>query len=129
MSTTPNRILDGAPPFGTTSVTMITSAVTYIVNTETITPVWGEAENRTATAGPNQSIYVKGKYTYSGEWQLGTSGTAYPIPGDTFSRTVPNEASAITFVVTETPFEYTNEVAIRVAKVTAKQAIGTITTA
>ena len=126
---TPNRILDGAPPFGTNSVTMAGSAVTYIVNSETITPNWGEAENRNANAGPNQSIYVKGKYTYSGEWQLGTSGTAFPVPGDTFPRTVPNEASTVNFVVTETPFEYTNEVAIRVAKVTAKQAIGTITTA
>ena len=126
---TPSRILDGAPPFGTNSVTMVTSAVTYIVNSETITPNWGEAENRTANAGPNQALYVKGRYSYSGEWQLGTSGTAYPVPGDTFTRTVPNEGSSVTFVVTETPFEYTNEVAIRVAKVTAKQAIGTITTA
>ncbi len=125
----PARILDGAPPFGTNSVTTVTGAVTYIVNNETITPVWDESHNRTALAGPNQGLYVKGKYEYSGEWQLAASGTAYPVPGDTFARTVPNETSAINFIVLGTPFEYNNEVGIRVAKVNGKQAIGAITTA
>lgn len=128
MSTPSSYIKDGSPPSGTTTVTTITGAVSYIVNNESITPTWDEASNRTATGGPNQLLLVKGRYKYSGEWQLASGSTAYPTPGDTFLRTVPNEASAVTFVVAGTPFEYTNEVQIRVAKVEGWQAIGTITT-
>lgn len=127
MSTPANFIKDGTPPSGTTTITT-SEAVTYIVNNETITPTWDEASNRTATGGPNQLLLVKGRYKYSGEWQLASSSTTYPTPGATFTRAVPQEAATVTFVVAGTPFEYTNEVQIRVAKVEGWQAIGTITT-
>lgn len=125
---TPNRIYDGAPPHGTTDVTT-SEAVTYHVNKETITPQWAEAENRTATGGPNQMLMIKGRYKYSGEWQLASGSSLPPTSGATFSRTVENESAAITFVVGEVTVEKTNEAAIRVANVSAVQYVLGITTA
>jgi len=123
----PNEILDGAPPHGTSTVTI--NSITYIVNKETITPEWKSAENSTSTGRPNQMVLVKGRYKIVFELQLASSGTAFPPPGAQFFRTPPNESSPITFFVSEVPYEATNEVQIRVANVTALEAIATITTA
>ena len=124
----PNQILDGTPAYGTNTITV--NAVTYIVNKETCTPNWGTAENHTAAGLPNQKRWTKGRYTYQGEWQLATSGTAFPPPGTTFTYTPPNEASAATFVVTTVPFESSNQPGeIRVANVTAESVVNSITTA
>lgn len=123
----PNQILDGTPAYGTSSITI--DSVTYIVNKETITPNWATAEDFTASGLPNRKRWTKGRYTWQGELQLADSSTEFPTPGATFTRTPPNEASAVTFAVTTVPYEADNQPgSIRVANVTAESG-STFTTA
>jgi len=115
----PNQILDGTPAYGTDTITI--NAVTYIVNKETITPNWASTEDFTAAGLPNRKHWTKGRYTWQGELQLASSATAFPAPGATFTRTPPNETSAVTFAVTVVPFEADNTPGgIRVLNVTAE---------
>ena len=124
----PNQILDGTPAYGTTSITI--NAVTYIVNKETITPNWSNAETYNADGTPNQKRWTKGRYTAEYELQLASGSTAFPPPGSTFTRTPPNETSAVTFVTTTVPFEAENAPgSIRTAKVSAESTVNAITTA
>tara|TARA_R110000868_G_scaffold232900_1_gene486614 strand:- start:679 stop:1065 length:387 start_codon:yes stop_codon:yes gene_type:complete len=125
----PSVILDGTMPYGTGSAITINS-VSYIITDEEITPEWAEAMDNAATGYPGRARYTKQRYKWSATLQLATSGTAFPPPGSTFTRTVQNEATAITFVVLETPYSATNAPGdIRTAKVTGRQVINSITTA
>jgi len=124
----PSQILDGTPAYGTTSITI--NAVTYIVNKETITPNWTDAETFNADGTPNQKRWTKGRYTAQYELQLASGSTAFPPPGSTFTRTPPNETSSVTFVTTTVPYEADNGPGtIRVANVTAESTVNAITTA
>ncbi len=124
----PNQILDGTPAYGTTSITI--GANTYVLNKESMTLSWTSAENFTAAGLPNQKRWTKGRWQFSAELQLGSGATTYPVSGTTFTRTPPNETSAVTFVVLEMPYESDNQPgSIRVANMTAEQVIGSITTA
>ena len=115
-------------PYGTGSAITINS-VAYIMTDEEITPEWNEAHDNLATGAPGRSRYTKGLYKWSATLQLAASGTAFPPPGSTFTRTVPNEASPITFFILETPYSATNQPSdIRVAKVTGRQYTGTLST-
>ena len=115
----PNQILDGTPAYGTDIITI--NAVTYIVNKETITPNWTSAEDHTAAGLPGRKHWTKGRYTWQGELQLASASTAFPAAGATFTRTPPNETSALTFAVIGVPFEADNAPgAIRVVNVSAE---------
>jgi len=119
----PNRVLVLAPGYGVAPITT-SESVTYNVNTEEITPNIEEDHNKDQYGNPNQSLYQKGLYDYKGEWQLASSGTLPPTFGSTFTRTVENEASSITFVVIKAPISKTADTKIRTCSVEAKQANG-----
>jgi hypothetical protein len=119
----PNRVLVLAPGYGVAPVTT-SESVTYNVNTEEITQNNTEDHNKDQYGNPNQSIYQKDLYDYKAEWQLASSSTLPPTFGTTFTRTVENEASAITFVVLKATVAKTTETKIRTASIEAKQANG-----
>lgn len=124
----PTNILDGTPPYGTIG-TITLNAVTYVVESEKCTPHWVTAEDRTATGTPNRKRWVKDRYDLELKLQLASSSTAYPPPGTTYSYTPKNEASALTFVVLDTPRETNNEASfIETATIQLQSAIGSITT-
>ncbi len=122
----PAQILDGAPPIGTTALTI--NSVTYLVNTKSIKCEYASAENRKANATPNQKVWVKGRYMFEAELQLETTSTAYPQGGQTFTYTPPNESSITFVVIPSDVLDESNEVAIRVTKLNAEQVINAITT-
>lgn len=124
---TPNQILDGVPLTGTTPVTC--NSVTYGVNRESCPVVYEDASNKSSPGRRNQKIWVKQPYVYSGEWQLPSGSSAYPPPGATFTRTLPNEASPITFVVLRPGYEATIDVSIRAIPIEAEEVVNSITTA
>ena len=94
----PNRVLILSPGSGVAPVTT-SESVTYNVNTEEITPDITSDHNKDQYGNPNQAIHQKNLYQYKAEWQLASSGTLPPTFGATFTRTVENEASSVTFVV------------------------------
>lgn len=127
----PANIFDsngGAMPYGTSPVTA--NGVTYIVNSEDITPDYTEFRARNSDGSPGQARWTREPLMYVGEWQLATSATAYPAPGITFTRTVPNVTSPVPFVIVPgVPFHADNQPgSVRVAAITAKEVIYSITT-
>jgi hypothetical protein len=124
----PNQILDGSPQYGTSNLTI--GGTTYICNNIACTMTWTSAENQTAAGLPYQKRWTRGRWQFSTELQIATSGTPYPVSGTTFSYQPPNETSALTFVVLEVPFNATNSPGeIRVINMTAEEARIGITTA
>ena len=132
----PQVINDGVTAFGTTgrdgnegAVTI--GGVTYVVETQTITPNWTQASDKTATGNPGRTRWTKQAYTGSITLQLATQSTQYPNAGVTFTRPVPNEAgSPLTFVVLSAPYELSNsDTGIRTVTVEMQQVINSITTA
>lgn len=125
----PLIIQDGTQPYGTGSPITI-GATTYVVESETITQQQTTAEDFHADGTPNRKRWTKGRYNHDLTLQLATGSTAYPTPGATYTRTPPNEASAVTFVVPFTvPFAATNSAgAIRTLQFTAESVVNSITT-
>ena len=119
----PNRVLVLAPGSGVAPVTT-SESVTYNVNTEEITPEITSDHNKDQYGNPNQAIHQKGLYQYKAEWQLASSGTLPPTFGATFTRTVENEASSVTFVVLKAIVAKTSDTKIRTASIEAEQATG-----
>ena len=119
----PNRVLVLAPGYGVAPVTT-SESVTYNVNTEEITPEITSDHNKDQYGNPNQALHQKGLYAYKAEWQLASSGTLPPTLGATFTRTVENEASAVTFVVLKATIAKTTETKIRTTSIEAEQATG-----
>lgn len=124
----PNQILDGTPPHGTLGTATI-NAVAYIVEDEKCTPHWNSAEDRKADSTPNRKRWVKDRYDLELKLQLASSGTPYPPAGTTYNYTPKSEASAITFVVLDTPEERNNETSfIETATIKLQATVGAITT-
>ena len=119
----PNRVLVLAPGYGVAPITT-SEAVTYNVNTEEITPEITSDHNKDQYGNPNQALHQKGLYQYKAEWQLASSGTLPPTFGATFTRTVENEASSVTFVVLKAIVAKTSDTKIRTASIEAEQATG-----
>lgn len=128
----PSEVLDGAPPVGTHGTVTI-GGTAYVILDEKVTPHWKEVMDTTATGAPYRRRRVKDRYTIELELQLNRAaavayGGGYPIPGATFPWQIANEASSTTFVVDDTPENRVAGTAIETAKITATQAIGSITT-
>ena len=114
---TPTIILDGVMPYGTSVLTI--NSIAYNVEDEKITPEWKTAESLTVTGGPDRMKWQKMRYKYDATLQLATDSTAYPIAGDTFTRAVSGETSAVPFVVIDVPIERNNSGDIIVSKISA----------
>ena len=119
----PNRVLILSPGSGVAPVTT-SESVTYNVNTEEITPDITSDHNKDQYGNPNQAIHQKNLYQYKAEWQLASSGTLPPTFGATFTRTVENEASSVTFVVLKAIVAKTADTKIRTASIEAEQVTG-----
>lgn len=131
----PQNIYDGAQAFGTNGITGTEGTVTigstsYVVEESNITPEWTQANDFTAIGGPGRERQTKQRYSGTLTLQLATQTTPYPIPGATFTRVVPNEASSpLTFYVTLVPYTLSNSASgMRTAQITVRQVINGITT-
>lgn len=123
----PNTYVDGTPGFGTPTVTI--NATTYVVETFNIQRPTKDAKSYTATGTPSQNRRVV-------DWATGTmtiqatSGTAgKPQFGATFSLTVDDNFGSETWVISEVPFESSNDAGtLRKINVTFEKVITSITT-
>lgn len=124
----PTIIQDGTQPYGTGSPITI-GAVTYVVESENITPQQTTAEDFHADGTPNRKRWTKGRYNHDLTLQLATGSTTYPVAGQTYTRTPPNESSPVTFVVPYTvPYVATNSAGdIRTCQFTAESVVNSIT--
>lgn len=124
----PNQILDGTPPHGTLGTATI-NAVAYIVEDEKCTPHWNSGEDRLANGLPNRKRWTKDRYDLELTLQLATPTTPYPPAGATYSYTPKGEATALVFVVLDTPEERNNETSfIETAKIKLQSTVNAITT-
>lgn len=129
MPSVPNFILDGTPPYGTLG-TITLNGTAYIVEDEKCTPNWQEAQDRKANGLPSRARWTKDRYDLELKLQLASGATPYPPPGTPFTYTPKNEASALNFVVVETPEERNNEATfIETSTIRCKQTIAVATTA
>ena len=124
---TPNIVLDGSQPYGSRTLTI--NGVAYKANNIQIQRPTTDVEDQSTDGTPGRARYTRQRATLTAELQLATSSTAYPIFGNTFSATFDSNIGSETFVLMLTPWEESNSPSeIRVANITAKTVVNSITT-
>ncbi len=117
-------IIDGSQQYGTPTITTVTGAVAYKLNSLNITRPISEALDHDVSGNPQRQRFTANVSELTADAQLATSSTVLPVFGDTFSLNVDAAYGAELWIITQVGVVRSNEPgAIRVAPITAKKSI------